>query len=44
MISKVILDTTYIVGLIDERDNWHIQAKGIEKRLIQANIPLIFLA
>jgi predicted nucleic acid-binding protein len=43
MISKVILDTTYIVGLIDERDNWHIQAKGIEERLIRANIPLIFL-
>ncbi len=43
MIGKVILDTSYIVGLIDEKDNWHNKAKGIEAGLIQAHIPFIFL-
>ena len=43
MICKAILDTSYIVGLIDEKDTWHKKAKGIEERLIQKRVPLIFL-
>ncbi len=39
---KVILDTNYIVGLIDEKDIWNRKASLIEEKLIKTDTQLIF--
>ncbi len=43
MISKVILDTNYIVGLIDEEDVHHRKALQIREELIATDIQFIYL-
>jgi predicted nucleic acid-binding protein len=40
---KVILDTNYIVGLIDEKDIHHKTALLIENRLIKINAQFVYL-
>jgi len=41
--NKIILDTSYLVGLIDERDNYHNVSLSIENILIQKNAQLLYL-
>src|SRR5437667_11870473 len=41
--NNVILDTSYVVGIIDEKDTWHSRAKGIEDKLIQNRTQFVFL-
>lgn len=41
--KKIIFDTSFIVGFIDENDIWHKKAFLIEKKLTETPcIPIVF--
>lgn len=41
--KKIILDTSFIVGFIDENDVWHNKASSINKRLVEIPCtPIVF--
>lgn len=41
--NEIVLDSNYIVGILDEKDIWHKKAFLIKERLIHTDGKLVFL-
>jgi len=43
MAERIILDTNYLVALLDTKDIWHTQISKLSKRLEELEFEAVFL-